>query len=115
MGQTVHQVETRISKARERLTHDLQELEAKVDSATNWKTRYASAPYTWLGAAFAVGFALSGPNGRGTGRVARALKAETGAATFDKFAGALTAFAVDRATDYLETRMPGFKRAFAQV
>lgn len=69
----------------------------------------------WLGAAFVAGFVLSGSNGRGTGRVARALKAETGTQTFDKFVGAFSALAVDRAKDYLETRVPGFSRAFDKI
>lgn len=112
MGQTVDQVETRISQARQRLTSDLNDLQTKVDSVTDWRGRVGRQPYAWLGAAFVAGFVLSGPNGRGSGRMARAMKAQTGTATFDKFVGALTALAVDRAKDYVEGRLPGFSRAF---
>lgn len=112
MGQTVHQVEARIARARGRLADDLHDLEAKVESATNWKAHYRRSPYPWLGAAFAIGFVLAGPNGRGTGRVARALKAQTGTETFDRFVGALTTLAVDQAKTYIDGRVPGFSAAF---
>lgn len=112
MGQTVEQLEARISQARRRLTVDLRDLEAKVQSATNWRTHVARQPYLFVGAAFVAGFVLSGPNGRGRGRVARALNADTGADTFDRFVGALTALAVDHGKSYLDARLPGFSRAF---
>jgi len=112
MGQTVDQLEARISQARNRLGADLHDLDQKVESATNWRTHVGRRPYVWLGAAFVAGFILSSPNGRGQGRVARAMKAQTGAQTFDKFVGAFTALAVDRAKGYLDTRLPGFGRAF---
>lgn len=115
MGQTVDQLEARISGARTRLGADLHDLNEKVASATDWRGHVGRQPYVWLGAAFVAGFVLSAPNGRGRGRVARALKAETGSKTFDQFAGALTALAIDRAKGYLETRLPGFSRAFDRV
>jgi hypothetical protein len=115
MGQTVDQIEARIQQARQRVSADLHELEAKVDSATNWRTHVNRQPYMWLGAAFVAGFVLSGPNGRGTGRVGRALRAETGTHTFDRFVGALTAIAVERAKNYVDGRLPGFGREFDRV
>ncbi len=115
MGQTVDQLEARISQARTRLGADLHDLDRKVDAATDWRAHVGRQPYVWLGAAFVAGFVLSGPNGRGQGRVARAMKAQTGSETFDKFVGALTALAVDRAKGYLDGRLPGFSRAFDRV
>lgn len=112
MDQTIDQVEQRIVQARQRLASNFQDLEAKVDNAKDWRGHVANRPYLWLGAAFVAGFALSGGNGRGSGGVARVLKAQTGTETVDKFVGALTALAVTRAKDYLETRLPGFSQAF---
>ena len=62
-----------------------------------------------------TGFVLSGGTGQGRGRVARALKAQTGTETFDRFVGALSALAVNRGKDYMEARLPGFSRAFDQT
>lgn len=115
MGETVDQVEARINRARSGLAAGLHELEAKVDSVTDWRTHFEKQPFAWLGVAFVAGFVLSGPSGHGSGRVARALKAQTGAPTFDKFAGALSTIAVERAKDYLEAKLPGFSRAFDNV
>lgn len=112
MDQTTDQVEQRIVQARHRLASNFQDLESKVDAAKDWRSHYANKPYLFLGAAFVAGFALSGGNGRGSGGVARVLKAQTGTETVDKFVGALTAVAVTRAKDYLEGRIPGFGNAF---
>ncbi|MCC7125040.1 MAG: hypothetical protein IT178_09335 [Acidobacteria bacterium] len=112
MAQSVHQLEERIADARSRLGADLRQLEAKVADATNWRTHYNRAPFLWLGLAMAVGFIASGSTGGGTGRMSRALRAQTGTDTFDRFVGAFTSLAVDRAKVYLDERLPGFSRAF---
>ncbi len=112
MAESVVEVEARIRRARRRLGDHLQELQEQVNAATNWRRHMARSPHLWLGAAFVTGFVLSGGTGQGRGRVARALKAQTGTETFDRFVGALSALAVNRGKDYMEARLPGFSRAF---
>jgi len=112
MAETVVEVEARISQARRRLGTHLHDLQAKVDETTNWRTHVTRAPHLWLGAAFITGFVLSGSTGQGRGRVARALKAQTGTETFDRFVGALSMLAINRGKSFLDTRLPGFSRAF---
>lgn len=82
------------------------------DVLTSWRAHFDRDPYMWLGAAFAAGFMLSGASTNSTGRVSRALRAQTESQTFNKFAGAMATVAVNYAKSYLDRRMPGFGDAF---
>jgi hypothetical protein len=59
MGQTTDQVETRIENTREDLKSNLQELEGRVRSATDWRHYVNQNPGVMIAAAFGGGVLLS--------------------------------------------------------
>ena len=64
MGETKNQIENHIEDAREDLGSNLQELERKVKSVTDWKHYYAKSPMTMIGVAFGAGCSVGGDGGR---------------------------------------------------
>ena len=59
MGETSHQITHEIEETRARLGSNLQELEAKVKDATDWRKQFEKNPLPMLGIAFGGGFLLS--------------------------------------------------------
>ena len=59
MGQTTRQIEAHIEDTREDLGANLNELEQKVKSVTDWKQQFRSNPMTMLGVAFGGGILLA--------------------------------------------------------
>ena len=55
MDQTVHEIEAHIDRTRDRLGSNLQELEDKVDAATDWREQFRSRPFAALGVACIAG------------------------------------------------------------
>src|SRR4051794_29652955 len=65
MGETTNQIENHIEDTRGDLGSNLQELERKVKSVTDWKHYYAKSPMTMIGVAFGAGVlvaAMAGGN-----------------------------------------------------
>jgi hypothetical protein len=59
MGQTANQIEAHIESTREDLGSNLNELERKVKSVTDWKQHFQNNPMTMLGVAFGGGILLA--------------------------------------------------------
>jgi len=55
MDQTVREIEAHIDRTRDRLGSNLQELEDKVDAATDWREQFRSRPFAVLGVACVAG------------------------------------------------------------
>jgi len=70
MGEATSQIEAHIENTRADLGSNLQELEQKVKSVTDWKQHFQKSPMTLLGAAFGGGFA-------GVEMACRCVEAET--------------------------------------
>lgn len=64
MGQTADQIKLEIEQARNRLGRNLNELEYRVKSETDWRVHYDRHPWMFLGAAFTGAMALSLMMGR---------------------------------------------------
>jgi len=66
MGTATQQIDTHIEKAREALGANLDELDQKVRTATDWRQQFRTRPKTLLGLTFGGGFLLAavlgGPN-----------------------------------------------------
>ena len=129
MGETTYQIEARIDSARENLGSDLNELERKVKSVTDWKQHFQTSPMTMLGLAFGGGIllatALGGRNRRGRG--ARGFSREAtdpqphsgidhqkfkALETWDNIKGALIGVAATRFKDFVGEVIPGFEEQF---
>src|SRR5467141_133741 len=59
MGQATSQIEAHIGNTRADLSSNLQELEQKVKSVTDWKQHFQTNPMTLLGVAFGGGILLA--------------------------------------------------------
>ena len=59
MDETVDQIEAHIDQTRQRLGSNLQELERRVDAATDWREQFRARPYVALGLALAGGVAMA--------------------------------------------------------
>ena len=64
MGQTTHQIAAHIENTRDDLGSNLQELEQRVKSVTDWKEQFRARPMTMLGLAFGSGVVLATAMGR---------------------------------------------------
>ncbi len=129
MGQTTHQIEAHIEDTREDLGSNLQELEQRVKSATDWKQHFQTSPMTMLGVAFGGGILLatmlSGRKNLGGERVSRH---DTGSKpflgsdhqrkvlqTWDNIKGALIGVAATRFKDVVGEIVPGFHEQFQRT
>jgi hypothetical protein len=59
MGKDSDELKQRIEAERSRLGQNLNELEYRVKSATDWRTHFNERPGLLLGAAFGLGFLLA--------------------------------------------------------
>ena len=124
MDETVDQIEAHIDQTRQRLGSNLQELERRVDVATDWREQFRARPYVALGLAFAGGVAMATvvrhrspghsfspsrratsatPSRHGTDAREQALEA------WDTIKGALIGVATTRVKDYVAELIPGFE------
>jgi hypothetical protein len=126
MDQTLDQIEDEIGRTRQRLGSNLQELEARVDAATDWREYYRAAPFAYLGAAAVGGVVAAWMAGRK--RTARRVpKPEPGFGssslrdsklggqvldTWDGVQHALVGVAAAKITDYLSDLVPGFREHY---
>jgi hypothetical protein len=128
MVETTAQIETHIETTREHLGANLDVLEQKIKSATDWRAYFQSSPGTLLGAAFAGGVALAMVAGtrrdhrtpRGATLVAgpgsRPVSAgphrQEVAAMLDNIKGALVGVAAAKMKDLVAEIVPGFQEEF---
>ena len=130
MGQTTHQIKGHIEDTREDLGSNLQELEKKVKSVTDWKQHFQTNPMTMLGVAFGGGILLATmlggrKNRRGERSSSQASGAEPHAGTdhqkhkaletWDNIKGALIGVAATRFKDFIGEAVPGFHEQFQRT
>jgi hypothetical protein len=121
MGQTVHQIEAHIDQTREQLGSNLQELEQRVEAATDWQRYFRSRPAAFLGAAFAAGAVLGMMTPDRRARRASAagdqndLRYSAGPSSSDRVLDiweivkdAAISLAAARLTEYVDGLVPGF-------
>ena len=126
MGQTTNKIERHIEHTRGALGSNLQELENKVKSVTDWKQHFQNNPMTMLGVAFGGGILLStmlagskhkrkerdtdcAPHPGTDHQKIRALE------TWDNIKGALIGVAATRFKDFVGEIVPGFQEQFQQT
>jgi len=129
MGETKNQIENHIEDARENLGSNLEELERKVKSVTDWRHHYARHPMTMVGVAFGAGVllaAVAGKKGHSPRRrfvssrnlesheLVGRLDRQKGKAleTWENIKGALVGVAATRVKDYVGEIIPGFHEHF---
>ena len=125
MVETTAQIETHIEATRADLGANLDALERKIHSATDWREYFQGAPMTLLGAAFAGGVVLAIAAGsrhprRSSGilPVARAAPrprgphAEEVVTMLDNIKGALIGMAATKMKDVVGQVVPGFEKEF---
>jgi hypothetical protein len=128
MGQTTDQIEAHIENTREELGSNLQELERKVKSVTDWREQFRANPMTLMAAAFGGGVLLSSMLGRSKPRryrrryqpnyapIEQHQPSDHGSGQFtetvDKIRGALVGVAAARLKDFVGDVVPGFHEQF---
>jgi hypothetical protein len=130
MGQTTHQIEAHIEDTREDLGSNLQELEQKVKSVTDWKQHFQINPMAMLGVAFGTGILLATMLGGRKNRRGEAVSSHaTGSDshpgtdyqkhkalhTWDNIKGALIGVAATRFKDFVGEFVPGFDEQFQRT
>jgi hypothetical protein len=70
MDETAGQIEHEIEAERDRLGKNLEQLEMKIKSATDWRTQFNKYPLIIMGSAFGLGLILSMLTRRSSRRVA---------------------------------------------
>jgi len=122
MGETTNQIENHIEDTREDLGSNLQELERKVKSVTDWKHYYEKSPMTMIGVAFGAGVLLAAMGGKKHYRSKRRFASSQShdlssgmhreknkvMETWDNIKGALLGVAATRVKDYVGDIVPDF-------
>ena len=128
MGQAPSQIEAHIEDTRADLGSNLQELEQKVKSVTDWKQHFRTNPMTMVGVAFGGGILLATMLGgrknrrgeRGFSSPATGSEPHAGSdhqkhkalETWDNIKGALIGVAATRFKDFVGEVVPGFHEQF---
>ena len=130
MGQTASQIEAHIENTREDLGSNLQELERKVKSVTDWQEHFQNHPMTMLGVAFGGGILLATALGRrrsrhGDSSVSKSAGSEPhrgtdhqkhkALETWDNIKGALIGVAAMRFKDFVGDVVPGFHEQYQKT
>lgn len=138
MDETSHQIEQHIQQTRNDLDDNLNELGDKVKKAVDWRAQFEERPGTMLGLAFAGGLLLSallssGRRARNTYAAGRSLRgrqawtppepsssppaskpSET-RQNVEALTGALIGVALNRASKFIDSLVPGFEREFSSA
>jgi hypothetical protein len=127
MGKTPDQIETHIETKRGDLRSNLEELEDKVKSVTDWRQQFRSNPGLMLSLAFGGGMLLAGVLRRARPRAHLGVNAEPARArqaprlddrkaqirhVWDEIQGALIGVATSRIANTLVDVVPGFRSHF---
>jgi hypothetical protein len=138
MGETSDQIERHIQETRNDLGDNFSELENKVKTAVDWRAQFQERPGAMLALAFGGGIVLSalfpsGHHSRGTSYESRkpgtnrdstpSLQSITPAVgrpsetrqTVEALAAALVGIAVNRASRFIDSLLPGFEREFSNA
>jgi hypothetical protein len=125
MGQTTEQIETEIEHKREDLRSNLQELEHKVKSVTDWRQHFHNHPATLAAAAFGAGALIATLARRRRGGIERSEFSAVGPSvrtrssridgkpevleTWNNVKSALVGVAATQVTGFLGRLVPGFQ------
>ena len=135
MDETCEQIERHIQETRNELGDNLNELGDKFKKTVDWRAQFEERPGTMLGLAFAGGIVLSAllPSGRrsrssygagwkpvrkhvrtppGPPSTLPASKASETRQSVEALAGALIGVAMNRASRFIDSLVPGFEREF---
>ena len=131
MGEVASQIESHIQDTRRNLGSNLDELEQKVKSVTDWRQHFQAMPMTMIGVALGGGMLLAAmTGGHKAGRRERGSRnsppqtesrfpgghVKSGASqTFDHVKDALVGVAAVRLKDFVEQMLPGFREQFQRV
>jgi hypothetical protein len=129
MGKTANQIETHIERTRDNLGSNIQELEQKVKSVTDWKYHFQNSPMTMMSAAFGGGVLAAAFLGGSKRR--RSFSSHEQASypphaetdrqkrksleTWDNIKGALIGVAATRFKDFIGEVVPGFNQHFQRT
>lgn len=125
MGERTNQIEREIASQRDSLGHNLNELESKAKSLTDWRTHFDSNPMLMLGLALGGGIMLAsvvgGSSSRSRSRSERhgegsqlgGLSNEMGE-TWNHIKGALVGIASGKVVEFLAGAVPGFQEKFGE-
>jgi hypothetical protein len=116
MGQTVHEIEGQIDRARERLGSNLDELERRVDAATDWRTHFRAQPFVFLTAAV-IGGAAAGAVLRNTrpGAKENRLTGSQVLNIWNNVKAAAIGLASSRLKEYVDQLLPGFDEHYQRA
>lgn len=132
-GQTANQIENFIENKRADLGSNLQELEQKVRSATDWQQHFRKNPMTMLGLAFGGGILLATMAGRrssgsysvhsranspaddGRRTIHSSPARDAALETWDTIKGAVIGVAAARFKEYAEQILPGFSSQYDKI
>jgi hypothetical protein len=127
MVETTAQIETHIEATRQNLGANLDALEQKIKSATDWREYFQSSPLASVGVAFAGGVVLAMATGRRHARRgprratvtlapasprARGPHTQEVMSLLDNIGGALIGLAATRVRDLVAEVLPGFRDEF---
>lgn len=128
MGETTNQIESYIEDKREDLGSNLQELEQKVKSATDWRQQFQKNPMTMVALAFGGGVLLASMTGGRTrhSRLGSSSESQTPRSgtehqahkaleTWDNIKGALIGVAASQFKDFVGEIVPGFQEQFRRT
>ena len=129
MDEATRKIEAHIDRTRERLGSNLQELEDRIDAATDWREQFRGRPHLFLGGAFVGGALLGAAISSTTARHASDSSGEEPLRSFSRtnegreqalklwrnIRSALLGVAAMRITDYISELVPGFDEQFRRA
>ncbi len=131
MGEESNQIERRIAVERGQLGQNLNELQSKVEQATDWRFQFQKRPMLMMGLALGGGVLLASVSGRRS-RSSRSYREDRGditaehrrgtelqktkaLETFDTIKGAMIGVAANTFKDLLGQLIPGFHEQFEKT
>ena len=122
MGESTDEIKKEIAIQRDNLGSNLNELETKAKSLTDWRAQFEKNPMTMVGVAFAGGLLIATIAG---GKRSRRSTSSTEASsisgpptkieqTWDHMKGALFGLATGKAIEFLDEVIPGFGEHFSK-
>ena len=131
MGEKSEQIERTIESERGQLGSNLNELQARVEEATDWRVQFQKRPMLLMGVALGGGFVLASLTGRRPRRRryyaeerspesyqhrrGTELQKSKALETFDTIKGAMIGVAANTFKDWLSEAIPGFREQYQKT
>jgi hypothetical protein len=131
MGEKSDQIERRINAERSQLGQNLNELQSRVEEATDWRLQFRKRPMLMMGVALGGGLLLASVTGRRSGsrrrypehrpdsehehQLGTELQKNKALETFDTIKGAMIGVAANTFKDLLGQLIPGFQEQFQKT